>query len=166
MSFPRSRLPGELVFSLLLVVFSAFMLWQAYAISKFESLTSAGAFPMFATFVLVVTGLMIAGQTARARPLPGDAGESLLQQFVRRITPAVLVLFVVAIAAYMWLLERLGFVVSSYLFLVLSMGLLGSRRLVLNLGVSALSLACIYVIFQTAFSVVLPYGTWIQGWLK
>lgn len=166
MHSPRFRLPGELLFSLLLVGFSVFMLWQAYAISKFESLSSAGAFPMFATLVMVVTGLLIAGQTARAKPLPGNPGEALLQQFVRQITPAVLVLFVIAIAAYMLLLERLGFVVSSYLFLVASMGLLGSRRLLLNLGVSALSLVVIYIIFQTAFSVVLPSGTWIQGWLK
>jgi putative tricarboxylic transport membrane protein len=166
MHSPRFRLPGELVFSLLLVGFSVFMLWQAYAISKFESLSSAGAFPMFATLVMVVTGVMIAGQTARAKPLPANPGEALLQQFVRQITPAVLVLFVVAIAAYMLLLERLGFVVSSYLFLVASMGLLGSRRLLFNLGVSALSLVAIYIIFQTAFSVVLPSGTWLQGWLK
>lgn len=166
MSSTRSRLPGELAFSLLLVIFSAFMLWQAYAISKFESLTSAGAFPMFVTFVLVVTGLMIAGQTARTKQLAGKPGEALLQQFLRQITPGVLVLFVSAIAAYMLLLERLGFVVSSYLFLVISMWLLGSRRFMLNLGVSALSLAAIYVIFQTAFSVVLPFGSWIQGWFK
>lgn len=166
MSSPRFRLPGELAFLILLVGFSAFMLWQAYAISRFESLTSAGAFPMFSTFVLVVTGLMIAGQTARAKPLPGNPGEAVLQQFVRQITPGVLVLFVSAIASYMVLLEPLGFLLSSYLFLVVSMWLLGSRRVFLNLGVSALSLAAIYVIFQTAFSVVLPSGTWIQGWLK
>ncbi len=166
MSSPRLRLPGELAFSILLVAFSVFMLWQAYAISKFESLSSAGAFPLFATLVLLVTGLMIAGQTARAKPLPGNPGEAVLQQFVRQITPGVLVLFVIAIAVYMVLLEPLGFLVSSYLFLAASMWLLGSRRLVLNLGVSALSLAAIYVIFQTAFSVVLPSGTWIQGWLK
>lgn len=166
MRSPRFRLPGELAFSLVLLAFSLFMLWQAYAISKFESLSSAGAFPMFATFVLVVTGLMIAGDAARAKPLSGNAGESLVQQFVRQITPGVFVMFVIAIAAYMVLLEYLGFVVSSYLFLVVSMRLLGSEKWVINLGVSALSLAAIYVIFQTAFSVVLPAGTWIQGWLQ
>jgi putative tricarboxylic transport membrane protein len=66
----------------------------------------------------------------------------------------------------MWLLERLGFVVASYLFLVVSMFLLGSRRVLLNLAVSAVSLAAIYVIFQTVFAVVLPKGTWWQGVLS
>jgi putative tricarboxylic transport membrane protein len=42
------------------------------------------------------------------------------------------------------------------------MRLLGSRRWSVNLGVSALSLAAIYLVFQTVFSVVLPRGTWLR----
>jgi putative tricarboxylic transport membrane protein len=37
---------------------------------------------------------------------------------------------------------------------------------VLNLVVSALSLAAIYLVFQTVFSVVLPKGSLIQGWFS
>ena len=160
---PRRRRVAELSFVLLLVVFSLFMLWQAYSISKFESITSAGAFPMFATAVMVITGLLIAGQTARAKPLPGPDGESQWQQFLWEITPGVLVGFTVSIAVYMALLDVLGFLIASYLFLVVSMWILGSRRIVLNFVVSALSLAAIYIIFQTVFSVVLPAGTVLKG---
>lgn len=162
----RRRLPGELVFSMLLIVFSLFMLWQAYSISKFESFTSAGAFPMFAAAVMLLSGLIAAGETVKLTPLPGDAGESAWRQFVRQITPGMLVQFVLAIAAYMFLLERLGFVLSSYLFLVVSMRLLGSRKWVLNIWVSALSLALVYLVFKTIFSVVLPSGTLLQGLVK
>jgi len=163
---PRLRLVGELSFTLLLVGFSLFMLWQAYAISKFESITSAGSFPMFVTALMVIAGLIIVGQTARSKPLPGEAGESALQQFTRQITPGVVVSFTLSIAVYMTLLGVLGFVVSSYLFLVVSMWLLGSRRVVLNLVVSALSLAAIYVIFQTVFSVVLPTSSLFKGFMS
>ncbi|MDP3798735.1 MAG: tripartite tricarboxylate transporter TctB family protein [Polaromonas sp.] len=163
---PRLRLVGELSFTLLLVGFSLFMLWQAYAISKFESITSAGSFPMFVTALMVITGLIIVGQTARSKPLTGEADESALQQFTRQITPGVVVSFTLLIAVYMALLGVLGFVVSSYLFLVVSMWLLGSRRVVLNLVVSALSLAAIYVIFQTVFSVVLPTSSLFKGFMS
>lgn len=162
----RRRLPGEFVFSLLLIVFSLFMLWQAYSISKFESFTSAGAFPMFAAAVMLLSGLIAAGETARLTPVPGAQGESVWQQFVRQITPGMLVQFVVTIAAYMFLLERAGFILASYAFLVVSMWLLGSRKLTLNLWVSALSLAAVYAVFQTIFAVVLPSGTWLAGVLK
>ena len=162
----RRRLPGELVFSILLIAFSLFMLWQAYSISKFESTTSAGAFPMFAAAVMLISGLIAAGETVRMKPAPGQQGESVWRQFVRQVTPGVLVQFVLAITAYMLLLERAGFLLSSYAFLVVSMWLLGSRKLVLNLWVSALSLAVVYAIFQTVFSVVLPSGSWLAGVFK
>ena len=71
-----------------------------------------------------------------------------------------------AIFAYMLTLEWLGFIVSSYLFLVVAMRLLGGKRLGLNLLVSGLALAVIYVVFDTAFSVVLSAGTLWQGVFK
>ncbi len=159
----RQRLPGELIFSFLLIAFSLFMLWQAYAIAQFTSITSAGAFPLFAAAVLLISGLVAAGETVRLTSAPGGAGESVWRQFVRQITPGMLVQFVLAIAVYMFALERLGFIVSSYGFLVLSMWLLGSKKWVLNLWVSALCLAVVYGIFQTIFAVVLPSGTWLAG---
>jgi putative tricarboxylic transport membrane protein len=159
----RRRLAGEIVFSLILVVFSAFMLWTAYGIAGFSSLTSAGAFPLVATGILLITGLINVVHALREAPSDRVDGESLARQFVRQLTPGVLVSFTLAIAVYMVALEWAGFVISSYLFLVVSMWLLGSRRIVLNLVVAALSLAAIYVIFQTVFSVVLPTGKLLQG---
>ncbi len=158
------RLPGELSFMVLIVAFSTFMLWASYNISKFESISSAGAFPMVCAAAMLVTGLMSLLQTARAKlSLEGD--ETLMQQFVRKLAPPQLVLFAVLISLYMFLLERLGFLLSSYLFLVSAMQLLGSRRVVLNLLISAGMLIAIYIVFQTAFSVVLPSGTWVAPYL-
>lgn len=166
MQTPRPRLPGELSFLVMLLLASLFLLWAAYGISKFESLTSAGAFPMFATSVMVVCALLILRDSVRAPLSEGEGGETLAAQFVRQLTPRVLVSFTLAIALYMLLLQSLGFLLSSYLFLVASMGLLGSRRWGLNLLVSAVTLASIYAIFQTVFSVVLPSGTLLQGLFK
>jgi putative tricarboxylic transport membrane protein len=105
--------------------------------------------------------------TPRATPrIADESGESLWQQFVRRVSPAVLVQFVICIAAYMLALEKIGFILSSYLFLLVSMRVLGSRKWLLNLWVSALCLAAVYLIFQTVFSVVLPSGSLLQGVLK
>ena len=166
MNVHRERRPGELVFTLLLLLGSLYMLWEAYGISKFESITSAGVFPMVTTAVMVVTAGLALVATLRS-PLRHDGeGRSLPQRFLREITPGVLLGFTAAIALYMGLLERLGFLLSSYLFLVAGMALLGSRRWVLNLLVSAACLAGIYLVFRMAFSVVLPGGTWLQAVLR
>ena len=160
----HTRLPGELTFLLLSVAFSSFMLWASYNISRFESVSSAGVFPMLCAAVLVVTGLMGLLKSAKGQVVL-QPGESLTQQFVRRMAPLQLVLFTVLIVAYMLLLEVLGFIVASYLFLLLSMQVLGSKRFGLNLVVSAVVLAAIFVVFQTAFSVVLPQGSLVGPYM-
>ncbi len=158
----KKRLPGELTFTCLLLVGSVFLWFQSYGISGFESITSAGMFPMLSAGVMAVTAVLALRQTLRSR-LDRSSGENLLQLFVRQISPAVFVWFTLAVFAFMLLLPRLGFVVSAYLFLVLAMRLLGSTRWGFNLLLSAVALGAVYLIFQTIFSVVLPSGTWLVG---
>lgn len=160
----HSRMPGELTFLVLVVAFSVFMLWMSYSISHFESVSSPGFFPMVCSAALVITGVMSLLKTAKAR-LELQPGESVVQLFVRRLAPPQLVMFTVLIVAYMLLLEIIGFLVASYLFLLLSMQVLGSKRIGLNLLVSAGVLAAIFIVFQTAFSVVLPQGSLVGPYL-
>lgn len=152
------RLAGELTFMVLLVFVSLFLLWTAYHISSFDSLAAPGTFPSFCAAAMALTGLLNVVKTARKK-LNLENGESTAQQFVRKITPLQLVLFTVLIFLYMLGMEFIGFLLASYLFLALSMYLLGSRRVVLNLLISALVLAGIFIVFRTAFSVILPAGS-------
>lgn len=165
----RPRLPGELTFMALMVAFSAFMLWTSFQISKFDSLSSPGVFPMLCAALMVVTGLTSLRQAWKASP-SADTNQSLFQQFVIQLAPLKLVLFAALIVAYMLALEVMGFLVSSYVFLLLSMQVLGSKKIVVNLWVSALVLFCIFIVFRTAFSVVLPAGSllgpYTPEWLK
>jgi len=158
MTAPERRLPGELTFVLVLLLFSATALWQAFRISGFASWSSPGAVPMLAALVLVGAALRIALAALRRPSADIPDGGTLSAQFGHALLPRVIVAFTLLIALYMFALEPLGFVVSSFLFLAAGMWVLGSRRIVYNLVVSAFSLAVIYVIFQTAFSVVLPAG--------
>lgn len=160
----HSRLPGELTFMALIVLFSAFMLWASFQISRFDSLSSPGFFPMLCAATMLVTGLLSLVKATRAK-LALEPNQSVLQQFVQKLAPLTLVLFTALIVVYMLLLEVLGFIVASYLFLLLSMQVLGSKRLGLNLVVSAVVLAAIFIVFQTAFSVVLPSGSLVGPYL-
>jgi putative tricarboxylic transport membrane protein len=158
MSSPDRRLPGELTFLLALLLFALTALWQSYRISGFASWSSPGALPMLASLVMVAAALQVLLGAARQASPDIPAGGSLFTEFARALLPRVIVGFAVLIVVYMFALEPLGFVVSSFLFLVAGMWLLGSRRVVYNVVVSAASLAAVYVVFQTAFSVVLPAG--------
>ncbi|GIK85912.1 MAG: tripartite tricarboxylate transporter TctB family protein [Burkholderiales bacterium] len=158
MTPPERRLPGELAFVLFLLLFGATALWQATSISGLGSWSSPGAVPMLAALVMLVSAARVALATLRRPPAEVPSGSSLSREFAHALLPRVVVAFTLLIVLYMFALEPLGFVVSSLLFLVAGMWVLGSRRIVYNVVVSAASLAAIYVIFQTAFSVVLPAG--------
>lgn len=166
MAVARERLPGEIVFACLMLMLSAFLLWTSIGISGFKSATSAGAFPMAASATMLVCSLIVVAQSFAMPPAPSSGDESIVAQFVRRIAPPVVVWTTLSVIAYMLLLEWLGFMVGSYVFLNVCTWILGGRRLGLNLLVSALSLAAVYVVFQTAFSVQLPAGSLWQGILK
>jgi putative tricarboxylic transport membrane protein len=153
----RTRAPGELVFSLALLVFSLFACWQAWRISGFASLSSAGVFPMIATVTMAISALFIVAETARARP---QSERGALQRFAAEVTPLRLVAFTFLIVGYMLTLEPAGFLLSSFGFLFLGMSFLYRKGVLVNFAVSAGSLAIIYFIFRHVFSVVLP-----RGWL-
>ena len=165
MDSSRRRLPGELAFVVILMLFGLTALWQAWRISGFVSWSSPGAIPMFAALVMVVAGAKILRDTRRV-PGPDTSTDAVpASRFFHAITPAVVVWLTLLIVFYMFALEPLGFLVSSFLFLVAAMFALGERRILHSALVSAISLAVIYVIFQTAFSVVLPDGV-LRGVFK
>jgi putative tricarboxylic transport membrane protein len=173
--------PGEAAFCSLLLLMSGFLLWSAHGISGFGSTVSAGAFPMGAAATMVVCALVFVSRAARWRPdrgvdaalLPGaDAAAARLDdgdeamgapRGWRRIVPPVLLWNTLALGGYMLVLETVGFHVSSMVFLLLSMRLLGSVRWGLNVAVAGCAIAGIHVVFQAVFSVVLPAGTLWQG---
>jgi putative tricarboxylic transport membrane protein len=148
-----------------MLVLSLTALWQAWRISGFTAWSSPGALPMFAALVMVLSGATILRDTLRVKGPDITPETSLRRQFFHAITPAVLIWFTLLIALYMFALEPLGFLVASFLFLVAAMFALGDRRLLHTALISAVSLAVIYVIFQTAFSVVLPEGV-LRGVFK
>ncbi|MCS6995836.1 MAG: tripartite tricarboxylate transporter TctB family protein [Casimicrobiaceae bacterium] len=159
-----SALRGELALAVVLLLASALLLWQAYRISGFASLTSAGAFPMLASAVMLGTAAITLARALRARIATTATPSAAAPPTRAPLMSRTLVVFLGAIVLYLLLIERLGFVVSSYLFLTGSMWLLGSRRIGFNLLVSAVVLGIILLVFRVIFSVVLPKGSWLATW--
>lgn len=155
MSSARARQPGELIFVVLLVVFSLLAAWQAWTIAGFSSPSSPGVFPMFASAAMVISGLFVLAGTAHKKPTVERAGPA---EMLASVTPLRLIFFSAMIVAYMLALEPAGFLISSFVFLFASIAYLHRGHILLTLVVSAASLAVIYVIFRHVFAVVLPAG--------
>jgi putative tricarboxylic transport membrane protein len=154
----KPRLPGELGFALAMLLFGLTALWLSYRISGFSSWSSAGSVPLGTSFFLSASAVMIVIRTLNKPPLQVSADNSVTRQFYEKIFPMRHILFTAVIVLYMILLEPLGFITSSFLYLLASSLVLGERRYMHMVVVNVLSLAVVYLVFQTAFSVVLPIG--------
>lgn len=148
---PANRRPGELAFAASLLGGSLFLLWDAYGISGFSSLSSPGAIPMAATFAMVLSAAVILIATSR---LPRDRTQSL----ARDILPPVVLIFAAFLIAYGILLRPLGFLPSSALFLIVAIKILARRGWGWTLAVSLGSLVLIWLIFRIVFTVLIPAG--------
>jgi len=162
MSGKPTRRPGERAFAAALLAFSLAAFWQAFDISGFQGLSTAGMFPMLASGTMVVASALF---TAKTLTSPGDTGplSARLMHFQAAILPYRHVLMIALILAYVLVMPWLGFVVASALFLFASIQLLWRRKPYITLAVTVLALVVIHFIFRVVFQVVLPQGTLLRG---
>lgn len=158
MSKEATRRPGELLFSVILVVFSVAAFWQAYSISGFTGKTTPGVFPMLASGVMTVSGLLILISTARTPPDTSDAAG-----FFTKVLSRNHIVLIGLVLGYVVLMPLLGFIVSSALFLFCAFQFLWRKSPLVTLALTALTLAVIYIIFREVFQVVLPQGSLLRG---
>lgn len=145
------RRPGELVFTLSLVIFSGILLWNAYGISGFDALSGAGTVPMATAAVMLLSVAIVFLRTVK---LPRTEDETVLQD----ITPPLVFVLAMFLLGYGLLLKPLGFLPTSALFLVGSIKVLSKRSWGFTLLVSLGSLLAIYLIFRIVFTVLMPSG--------
>jgi Na+/melibiose symporter-like transporter len=138
------------------LAFSLFILIMAYLISGFSSVSSPGAFPMAAGVVMVISAILVLiGHRKLEKPdVENFADEMKLA--VKNVFPKEFIIYAGIIIAYMVLIQPLHFLPSSFAFMVVSMLVLRGSGIVKSLLISAVTLACIYVIFQYFFRVIMP----------
>lgn len=144
-----TRPPGEAVFAWALVLFGAFVTWQASGIGYFDSPSAAGAVPLAAGGTMTLAALAAAVVATRR----GATGSGA-------VLPRDVAAIGVLVLGYMAALEAAGFVAASLAFLLLAIAWLqrgGWRRAAL---VAAGAVGLVYVVFRLVFHVVLP-----RGWL-
>ena len=152
----RKLRAGENFFAWLMMAFSLFVLIQAYLISGFSSISSAGTFPMVAAAIMVVAMALILMNNRKLETPDTDGFKDELQRAAKKVLPKVFLVYTGVIIAYMILIQPLHFLPSSFAFLLVSMIYLKGSTLIKSLIISTLTLACIFIVFQYFFRVVLP----------
>lgn len=146
----ETRKLGEGLFAGFLFIVSLFLLWHAWTISGFETLSSPGAFPMAATLSMVLSAAAILLNLRKTQ-----GGDALRW---RDILPPRVVAVTGMIVLYAVLMVPLGFLLATFLFLTAAIWHLSSDRLWRAALISVCVLAVIYVVFRIVFSVLMPAG--------
>jgi hypothetical protein len=149
--YQKKRRPGELGFALFLTATSLFLLYSAYGIAGFESLSSAGSVPMAITLAMSIAAILITISTARRKMVNTET-------ISKDILPITVLFFIALLVAFSLLLKPLGFVLTAAFFLIVSIKLLARKSWIYTLCVSLGSLVVIWITFRVVFTVLLPAG--------
>jgi putative tricarboxylic transport membrane protein len=150
------RRPGEVIFNLFVIAASLFLLYSAYGIAGFDALSSAGAIPMITTGLMLVCGVIILRESLRKTATSDETVQ-------KDILPLPVIVTIAAITGYALLLKPLGFIPTSFLFLLGLIKLFSARSWGFSIAASAGSVALIYVIFRLIFTVLMPQGIVPEG---
>ena len=112
-----------------------------------------GFFPLWLALALSVVALALLLRPAAAAPRP-VAGPP------ERLRPGKAVLAVLATAVYAAALEPLGFVLTTFLFLVFLLTVVEPRRRTAALAIAAATAGACHLVFKAWLDVQLPAGPW------
>lgn len=147
---------GERAFSWLLLLFSLGVFYEAYRIAGFSSISSPGAFPIGLSLLMIGTMVVIiVGQFRRPKP-ENDGALDEMRRFASEHFPLTFVVFALLAIGYLVLLEPLGFVVATMLFLFVSMVYFNRGKVLMSALIAAGAIVIIYALFTLLFQVYLP----------
>lgn len=161
MDRPRSSHPGELAFTVLLVLGTLVLGREA---SRIDGLSgpSSPAFGPLAMVAVVLLGLLVElARVAFARPLERPPPVVRLRRLAATILPLQVLSAIALLILYLIGLELLGFVGASFSFLAIAIGSFWRERPLRSRVPAALALAAgtvavIRLLFQELFQVLLP----------
>ena len=140
-----------------LVLFSGGMLYLvsqfSQAAEEFRAL-SPKFFPEILSWTLLFLGATILIQGMRRPEKPIFEIRPTKEAATRAV------LFVLLVGGNLYLLPKIGFVITSALFMMLSQHLLGENKILLNIIRTTLFVGALYYLFVILLRVPLPIGPW------
>jgi hypothetical protein len=160
----KAVLKGELIFSLLIFVGSLLLYWVT---ESFQGRIVLGGgtgkmgpafWPRFILGCLMILSGIVSVGTIRKIVKEKAWGESLMTMDRGRVRFFAAIGLIVA---YLFLLKITGFIITTPLFMIAFMLLLGEKSKGWILGVSVVMTGIIVILFTKAMYVPLPRGVWL-----
>ncbi len=137
--------------ALFFIILGGFMAWQAAKLSiGSPRMPGPGFFPFCLSIFLIIVALIILLRGLKLPPRVQESGQKW-----GRVTLALVAIFVYALV-----LETLGYLISTFVLMVLLLNMMGKRSWWFAPTVSAIITLASYILFKVWLEVLLPRG-WI-----
>lgn len=149
---------GELGFSIVLLAVGVLALIESIRMfTKEPTPSSFGAIPLFLSSTIVFfQAKIIFFELRKASNNDADEKQTWLMKIQQILPVDILVIFAALVVYCILLMFKVGFEVSTVVFLVFTMTYLMRGQLLKNLIYTAISMAFILVVFRWLFQVILP----------
>ena len=128
-------------------------------------LTEADAMmPVLITCFILLLAVLLMAQAWRGRAREKPAEEEVPAE--HRSSPLTLAVVVGIMAAYAWLLEVSGFVLTSLVAMVILFLIFGVRNWLTIGAITVATLGGLYLCFETLLGAPLPVGTFIENLME
>lgn len=146
---------AEFHFNLIILCLSIIVLILAYDISGLQ-LCAPGSFPLASSAVMVLAMIAVLWGDRNKERDNKEGIRSEIRQAIKEVFTKDFMIYTLIAIAYVWAIEPLHFLPSSFVFITLSIIYLKGSSPLKALLISSATLACIYVVFLYFFKVLLP----------
>ncbi len=146
----------EIIVSIFFIVLAALLYGSADTVNQAVSQASTDSTSTYVNTLAIVLG--VAGVIELIMSIISSPS---VIEFTKN--PRKFILLILSLIGYVWLMEYIGFIVSTLLFLPLTMKIMGYKSIVKSLIISAGITLFVYLLFQVGFEILLPEPTIFEG---
>ena len=146
----------EIIVSIFFIVLAALLYGSADTVNQAVSQASTDSTRMYVNTLAIVLG--VAGAIELIMSIISSPS---VIEFTKN--PTKFILLILSLVGYVWLMEYIGFIVSTLIFLPITMKIMGYKSIVKSLIISAGITLFVYLLFQVGFEILLPEPTIFEG---
>ena len=146
----------EIIISIFFIVLSALLYGSADTVNQAVSQASTDSTKMYVNTLAIILG--IAGVIELITSI---ISSSSMIEFTKN--PTKFILLIISLVGYVWIMEYIGFIVATLIFLPITMRIMGYKNMLKSLIISIGITLFVYLLFQVGFEILLPEATIFEG---
>jgi len=146
----------EIIISIFFIVLAALLYGSADTVNQAVSQASTDSTRMYVNTLAIILGI-----TGVIELVTSIISSSTMIEFTKN--PTKFILLILALVGYVWIMEYIGFIVATLIFLPITMRIMGYKSIVKSLIISIGITLFVYLLFQVGFEILLPEPTIFEG---